>query len=90
MREALRVLEERFPPDHTLVLITRSTLGRCLAKQGRYREAEPLVVGALEALGGTVSPRTERLLRRRVVDLYRDWGRPEDARRFASEAGGSP
>jgi len=91
LRESLRVLEGRFQQDRPLIQIARSTLGRCLARQGRYEEAEPLLVGAWEATEGKVGPRVESLLRRRLVEFYEDWGRPEDAQRFAksrTDAGG--
>jgi hypothetical protein len=88
LRESLRLLEANFPAGHPLIEIARSTLGRCLARQGRYEEAEPLLTGPLDALSGHASERVEKLLRGRVVELYRAWGRPADARRVAEASGG--
>jgi eukaryotic-like serine/threonine-protein kinase len=58
-----------------------SVLGSCLAAQGRFAEAEPLLLGSYPILkadpgeGGRAAPAALR----RIVDLYTAWGRPERA-----------
>jgi hypothetical protein len=78
LREAMEVFEEVHEPDHFQIDMSRSMLGECLTLEGRYAEAEPLVVGGYESLrekigeGATQSRRA----RARVVGLYEAWGRP--------------
>ena len=69
---------------------TRSLLGHCLARMGRFAEAEPYVVGGYEGLREVQGPdhRRTRLALERVIELYEAWGRPEKAREFTSSAGG--
>ncbi|MGD8375525.1 MAG: tetratricopeptide repeat protein [Acidobacteriota bacterium] len=81
IREALGIFQEVHEPDHFQIDMSRSMLGECLTLEGRYDEAEPLVVGGYESLreklgeGATQSRRA----RARAVGLYEAWGRPEKA-----------
>ena len=66
-----------------------SLLGRSLAMQGQFAEAEPLLLSGYEGMmqrQATVppfNPRRERQSMERagtwIVDLYRDWGKPDKA-----------
>jgi serine/threonine protein kinase/Tfp pilus assembly protein PilF len=64
-----------------------SVLGSCLAAQGRYAEAEPLLLGAYRGLladrgeGAHYAPAA----RQRIVNLYTSWGRPDRAAVYRSE-----
>jgi hypothetical protein len=58
-------------------------LGASLAGQKRYPETEPVVIGAYEALvqrKASIPPANASVVDqagRRVVQLYRNWGKPE-------------
>jgi hypothetical protein len=71
------------PPDSTRALPwrTRGAIGFCLTRQGKYAEAEPLLLQAEASL--RMIPNTNPLhLNReiaRLADLYRRWGKPEQA-----------
>jgi len=75
--------------DHWLVGEARSLLGACLAEEGKYEEAEPLVVGGYEVMRkgiGETAYETQMGLRR-VVALYEAWGKPEEAAKYRALAG---
>ncbi len=80
-REALKIFRavDSFPRWRTAD--AESVLGSCLAAQGRFAEAEPLLLGSYSILkedpgeGGRAAPAALR----RIVDLYTAWGRPERA-----------
>ncbi len=57
--------------------VSKSVLGECLMRQGRYDEAEALLVDGLETLQAANGP-TEAALRR-LVSLYETVGRVGDA-----------
>lgn len=62
----------------------RSLLGACLAAQGRYAEAEPLLVDSyviMERKRGKRYRRTPQALGR-IVTFYESWKRPQDAARY--------
>ena len=67
--------------NHLRVADAESVLGSCLAAQGRYEEAEPLLLGSYSVLrkdaggGALYAPAALR----RIVDLYAAWGKPERA-----------
>ena len=48
-REALEACERTLGPDHPDTLSSVANLGGIYSEQGRYAEAEPLYVRALEA-----------------------------------------
>jgi hypothetical protein len=80
-----RAVEERAaedPPDPLRITEARGELGVCLARLGRYDEAEPLLLeahGAYAPGGGTPAGALARLASRRLGELYEAWGRPERA-----------
>ncbi len=61
----------------------QSMLGASIAGQKRYQDAEPLVVAAYEALiqrKASIPPANVSVIDQagqRVIQLYRDWGKPE-------------
>jgi serine/threonine protein kinase/Tfp pilus assembly protein PilF len=90
-RDALAIQQKRFPAGHWEIARTRSELGGCVAARGDYAAAEPLLLGALPALErglGAANPSTQAA-RRRVVDLYERWGRPERAEPHRAELMGA-
>jgi len=64
-KEALKVAENTFGPDHPRVATSLNNLGEVYGAQGRYAEAEPLYKRALaileEALGSE-HPEVARML----------------------------
>ena len=56
----------------------------CLAGQGHYAAAEPILLRSYRILAGTPGLRAHqvRQARSRVVALYEDWGRPAEAARY--------
>ena len=87
LRECLTIREKVAPDDWTR-FNTTSKLGESVMRQGRYREAEPLVVGGAEGMLARRARMSTRATRRliegfdRVVILYEAWGRPADAARW--------
>ncbi len=49
VRECLRIREKKIP-DETLTFTTRNLLGAVLVEQGKYTEAEPMLLSSWEAL----------------------------------------
>ena len=65
-----------------MIASSESVLGACLTAEGRYREAEALLLRAhagLEASCGHDHARTVEA-RKRLTDLYEAWGRPAPLR----------
>ena len=91
LRECLAI-REKVQPDHWVTFNARSMLGASLAGQGRYVEAEPLVVSgfqemkAREARCPTPRPRLAAAAGR-VITLYESWGKNEQAALWRSTLG---
>jgi serine/threonine-protein kinase len=84
LREALRIRIATLGADHWLVANTRVVLGTALIGEGLYAEAEREMLPAYEKLLAELGPEHDRTRSARagLADLYRAWGRPEDAARF--------
>lgn len=87
-RESLELRRASLPEGHWLVASSKSALGASLAAQNRWLEAEPLL---LEGYDGLVAARgAEHALSRdaaaRLAELYRAWGRADDAGTWASRS----
>jgi len=76
----------RRPEPNPVADRTRLFLGRTLLSEGRVTEAEPLLLGAVDSRGRTLSRHSHRLAISSLVELYRAEGRPLDAARYASSA----
>ncbi|MGL4555817.1 MAG: protein kinase domain-containing protein [Gemmataceae bacterium] len=69
----------------------RALLGHALARQERYAEAEPLFLGGYAEMesqrGKAVTVITLQISEtvRRLVRLYEDWGRPDDAAKWRAK-----
>ena len=84
MRECLALRQEELEPGDWLISSIKSTLGFCLTAQGRFEEAEPLVV---DGYGGIRSnplapPERRQEAQERVVSLYEKWDKPQEAARW--------
>jgi len=84
LREALEIEASVLPEDHWFGFHTRSLLGQALTDQGRYEEAEPLLLGSYSALRETFGHSDRRSADSigRLVKLYEKWDRPEKAAEY--------
>jgi len=83
-RESADILGQRLPPGHWRKAYADSILGVSLAAQGRYAEAEPLLVASypiVAASRGAQARPTQEIVES-LVNLYQRWGRPEEERRY--------
>jgi len=66
--------------------LAQSIKGAALAGMGDYSEAEQQLLPAYKAMNDDAGamPMYRALTRRYVEALYREWGRPQDARRYAA------
>ena len=84
LRECLAI-RDKVIPDLWQRFNTMSQLGGALLGQGRYAQAEPLIVGGYEGLKAREAkipaPSRPRLREaaERVARLYDAWGRPDEA-----------
>src|SRR5262249_18945296 len=78
-------LRQKAEPDAWTTFNTQSMLGGCLAGQKKYAEAEPLLREGYEGMKqreANIPPLGKPRLREaveRLVQLYDDWGQPEQA-----------
>ncbi|MEO8334758.1 MAG: tetratricopeptide repeat protein [bacterium] len=88
-REAMAVYGKSLAPDHLNFGITRVKLGRALARQARWTEAEREILAGYAILEGQTSPSVSWLKAARtdLVMVYDSLGRPADAAKYR-EAGG--
>jgi hypothetical protein len=75
---------ERFPFEFTFGNV-ETALGECLFAQGRYAEAEPLLLTGYDDLKTRLGERSQMSLAaaRRLRELYTAWNKPTEANRFA-------
>jgi Flp pilus assembly protein TadD len=88
-REAVRIMRANFPPGHPVTAAAESVLGGCLAGQGRYAEAEPLLARSAHALGG-MKDRAARRARQRLARMHELQGRTRHAASPPSPRGAPP
>jgi tetratricopeptide (TPR) repeat protein/tRNA A-37 threonylcarbamoyl transferase component Bud32 len=69
----------------------RGTYGDCLAHLGRFEEAESFLIGAYSDAVDSIGRDHPRavLIRKKVLNLYVAWGRPEKAAAFDSDQPGA-
>ncbi len=90
-RECLTI-REGIKIDHWLTNLARSLLGASIAGQARFAQAEPLLVNAQADLTAARDDipsfkRDDELAaaRRRVIELYEAWDKPEEAAKWLAE-----
>jgi PHD/YefM family antitoxin component YafN of YafNO toxin-antitoxin module len=90
LRESLAIRVKAIPDDYRR-FNTASLLGGVLLSQGRYAEAEPLIVAGYEGMKARKAkiPLNFNLNEagERIVQLYRAWGKPEKATEWAARLG---
>ena len=90
-REAMQT-DSKIQPDDWQRFRAESLLGASLAGQKKYAEAEPLLVEGYQGMLARKSNMADadrsnlELARKGLVQLYKDWGKPEKAAQFAKEA----
>jgi hypothetical protein len=84
LRECLAI-REKAQPDDWSTFNTRSQLGGILLGQGKFAEAEPLILAGYDGLGARATKIPAQGKSRlqeaaaRVVNLYETWGRKDKA-----------
>ena len=84
LREALALRQETLGSDSWRTGVAMSALGECLMAQGRHAEAEPLLVEGYDVLVAAKGPTGSAL--RRLIALYEQTGRPDEAARYKALA----
>jgi len=86
LREAAALANKVLPPDHFRRIHAQHMLGRCLAAQKRYAEAEPLLLGSWQTFQRMrgAQDRWTNIAREELVKLYEAWGKPEKAISYRS------
>ena len=81
LRGCLAVRQKALPEGHWLIADTNSQLGAALAGEGKFAEAEPLLLEAYATLrdGRGVPADRTRAAVRRIVQLYESWGKADRA-----------
>jgi tetratricopeptide (TPR) repeat protein len=84
---------EKDVPDGWERYNCQSMLGASIAGQKRFEEGEPLVISAYQELvqrAAAIPPANASVVDQagqRVIQLYRDWGRPEKVLEWAKRVG---
>jgi hypothetical protein len=92
LREALAI-QEKTAPDDWERFDTMSLLGGALLGQGRYAEAEPMVVPGYEGIKARETkipvPQHSRLCEaaERVIGLFEEWNQPDQAAAWKAKLG---
>ncbi len=74
------------------IAVAESMLGENLIRQGRFEEAEPILLGAHEVMLATIKNESNFMAVEsfiRLVNLYDAWGRPDDAAPFRDSLAGT-
>jgi eukaryotic-like serine/threonine-protein kinase len=84
LRRILSARGQSYPPGDWRIAQAQSLLGAALMAQGRYDEAEPLMLaaaGVLKPIAGS-EDRERAANNARLAALYQAWGRPAEAEAF--------
>ncbi|MBI1853212.1 MAG: tetratricopeptide repeat protein [Planctomycetes bacterium] len=85
LRECLAIRRATLPSGHATIAETENLFGAALVAEGHFADAERLLVSSFDVIRSTsgVDPELVADSRRRVVDLYRRWGKADLASRYA-------
>ena len=77
----LTLREKELPEGHWLIADTRSLLGEAMVGEGKYVGAEPLLLESYAEMKDNrqVPPDRKRRAIERIVRLYADWEKPDEA-----------
>ena len=83
MRQCVDIRKRVFPSGDWRTATANCSLGAILSRQGKYQEAEPLLLAAYEDVRAHPPPPAQAAqlgeVVSRIVQLYQDWGKPEKA-----------
>ncbi len=84
LRKALEMRENETSKVRSRVAETQSVLGGCLAAEGCYEEAEPLLVESLPIVRERWGEQQKHTLAAldRIISLYEAWGKPQKAAEY--------
>ncbi len=82
LRKALALRLEAFAPDHTEVAEVKTLLGAALTAQGRYAEAEPLLLHSFEIGHDATDRNLQRFVHTHLAAYYRAQNQPDQAARY--------
>jgi hypothetical protein len=87
LRPALERAIHAYPSGHWRIALAENALGSALSAQGKFDEADTLLLNGLRGLAATrgLDALDTRLARMRVVAHYQRWRRPELAVRYRNE-----
>jgi tetratricopeptide (TPR) repeat protein len=89
LREVLALHGPELTPSGPIALRTRQYLGEALLGEGRYAEAEPLLLEIIRKPASTQERGTEAQVARELARLYDAEGRPDEAAKYRSIAAAS-
>ncbi len=83
-REAQAVFRNCFPMGHWNLIVAESVIGQCLTGQGHFLEVEDLLLSSYKSLRFRKGEQSQvvRSALERVISLYEQWGKPEQADRY--------
>jgi hypothetical protein len=82
------IQEAAFPEGGWRIAETTSIIGGVLVAQGRFNEAQPLLLDALRVMeSDSQAPkrRTQNALAR-IINLYETWGKTDEAAKWRSKS----
>ena len=81
LRDFIKVRKDTLPKGHWMIAHTRSLLGEILTRQGRYKDAEPLLIDGCAALceDPDVDADIKNAALDRIIDFYIELGREDQA-----------
>lgn len=79
LRQALEIQEKVLPPGHWSIARVESILGVCLKNQGRFEEAENLLLKSHKPLSNEPHMGFKSISSERIHTLYMEWGKPKEA-----------
>jgi eukaryotic-like serine/threonine-protein kinase len=83
LREALEIRRKKLPNEDPGIAEAESALGACLTRLRKFDDAESLLLRSYQVLrskqGASASMQEAR---RRLIDLYNAWGKPEKAAQY--------
>jgi serine/threonine protein kinase/Tfp pilus assembly protein PilF len=87
LRKAVEIREHAYPAGNWRIGEAKGVLGECLTAQGRYDEAEALLLEAHRLLkeGPGWEGQEAKATRLRLAALYEAWGQPQKAAAYLSE-----
>ncbi len=91
LRGCLAMRQKTLPEGHWLIAETMGQLGGAIAGEGKYAEAEPLLLEGYAGMKDNRQVPVERQRRaiQRIIQLYRSWEKPDQASEWHRRLGGA-